>query len=64
MDRWAANASRLRQRIKAGLAEPISERERAQLEELRDVYVRRFGRQPDGRNMTKIVEGKQHGTAA
>jgi hypothetical protein len=28
-------------------AEPISERERAQLGELREAFVRRFGKQPD-----------------
>ncbi|WP_160317628.1 hypothetical protein [Arthrobacter sp. RIT-PI-e] len=39
----------LQRRIAAGKAEPISDRERAQLEELRQVYVRRFGKEPDAR---------------
>lgn len=33
----------LASRIAAGKAEPISERERDQLQELKDTYARRFG---------------------
>jgi hypothetical protein len=39
--------SSLQRRIAAGQAEPISDRERAQLQELREVYIRRFGTEPD-----------------
>jgi hypothetical protein len=42
-----SGANGLQQRIAKGKAEPISERERAQLQELRQAYVRRFGKQPD-----------------
>jgi hypothetical protein len=43
---WA-QVSSLQRRIAAGQAEPISDRERAQLQELREVYIRRFGTEPD-----------------
>ncbi len=36
----------LQERIAAGLADPISEREREQLEELRMIYIDRFGKDP------------------
>lgn len=37
----------LQKRIAAGEADPISDRERQQLEELRHVFIRRFGYEPD-----------------
>ncbi|MDP9696135.1 UNVERIFIED_ORG: hypothetical protein J2X79_003714 [Arthrobacter globiformis] len=43
----------LQRRIAAGKAEPISDRERAQLEELRQVYIRRFGKEPVARSASK-----------
>jgi hypothetical protein len=43
---WS-KVSSLQRRIAAGQAEPISDRERAQLQELREVYIRRFGTEPD-----------------
>ena len=45
--------SSLQRRIKAGEADPISDREREQLEEIRQVYIRRFGKEPDARVSTK-----------
>lgn len=36
----------LQERIAAGIADPISEREREQLEEMRMIYIDRFGRDP------------------
>ncbi|MGP6206237.1 hypothetical protein ACQVDU_14975 [Microbacterium sp. F2] len=48
-------ASSLQRRIAAGKAEPISDRERAQLQELRQVYVRRFGKEPDARPVAKTA---------
>ena len=41
------NRGSLRQRIAAGEADPISDRERAQLQELRQTYIRRFGVDPE-----------------
>lgn len=35
----------LQERIRLGLADPISDREREQLEEIRQVYIRRFGKE-------------------
>lgn len=37
----------LAERIAAGIADPISAREREQLAELREIYKRRFGEYPD-----------------
>ena len=48
-------AGSLQHRIAAGKAEPISDRERAQLQELRQVYVRRFGKDPDTRRVAKTA---------
>jgi hypothetical protein len=45
--------SDLQRRIAEGRAEPISDRERAQLREMREIYVRRFGREPDARPADK-----------
>jgi hypothetical protein len=39
-------AARFQARIAAGLADPISDLERHQLEEMRRIYVRRFGKEP------------------
>lgn len=36
----------LQERIAAGIADPISEREREQLEEMRMIYIDRFGSDP------------------
>lgn len=36
----------LQERIAAGIADPISEREREQLEEMRMIYIDRFGKDP------------------
>ncbi|SEB55435.1 hypothetical protein SAMN04489806_1089 [Paramicrobacterium humi] len=38
--------SGLQRRIAEGKAEPISELEREQLQQLRKIYVRRFGKEP------------------
>lgn len=43
----------LQRRIASGKAEPISERERAQLRELRNAYVNRFGKEPEGQSVSK-----------
>ncbi|WP_161804399.1 hypothetical protein [Microbacterium sp. GCS4] len=40
--------SGLQRRIDSGRAEPISDRERAQLQEIREIYIRRFGSDPFG----------------
>ena len=48
-------ASSLQRRIAAGKAEPISDRERAQLQELRQAYSRRFGKDPDARTVAKTA---------
>jgi hypothetical protein len=48
-----SGAGSLQRRIADGKAEPISDRERAQLQELRQAYVRRFGKQPDARPTAK-----------
>jgi hypothetical protein len=45
--------SDLQRRIAEGRAEPISDSERAQLREMREIYVRRFGREPDARPADK-----------
>ncbi|NQX18072.1 hypothetical protein [Rathayibacter sp. VKM Ac-2857] len=42
-------ANSLQRRIAAGQADPISDREREQLEELRRTFIRRFGEEPDDR---------------
>ncbi len=39
--------SALQRRILAGKADPISDREREQLAEIRDMYYRRFGKFPE-----------------
>jgi hypothetical protein len=36
----------LQQRIASGQADPISDYERARLEEIRQIYIRRFGEDP------------------
>jgi hypothetical protein len=43
----------LAQRIAEGKADPISDREREQLQEMRQAYVRRFGEEPDASSTTK-----------
>ncbi|QIS46513.1 hypothetical protein GW570_15160 (plasmid) [Clavibacter capsici] len=43
----------LQERIASGKAEPISERERAQLEELYRIYESRFGEQLDNKAASK-----------
>ncbi|MBF4570777.1 hypothetical protein ITJ57_18570 [Plantibacter sp. VKM Ac-2880] len=43
----------MQRRIAAGKAEPISDRERAQLKELRQVYMNRFGKEPGTRREAK-----------
>lgn len=48
-------ANSLQRRIAEGKAEPISDRERDQLEELRQTYIRRFGREPEARPVTKTA---------
>jgi hypothetical protein len=48
-------AGSLQRRIAAGKAEPISDREREQLQELRQAFVRRFGKEPDARPTAKTV---------
>lgn len=55
MVKMTKRASGLQRRIAAGKAEPISERERAQLQELREAYVRRFGKEPDARPAAKTA---------
>jgi hypothetical protein len=45
----------LQRRIAEGKADPISDRERAQLQEIRAIYVRRFGKDPDGRTIAKTA---------
>ncbi len=42
-----ANNASLQRRIAAGEADPISDRERAQLEEIRQIGIRRFGFDPE-----------------
>lgn len=49
------SAGSLQRRIAAGKAEPISDREREQLQELRQAFVRRFGKEPDARPPAKPV---------
>lgn len=54
--RWVASKSgSLQRRIAAGKADPISERERAQLQELRQTYIRTFGVDPDGNPASKTA---------
>ncbi|MCJ1703793.1 hypothetical protein MT351_08325 [Rathayibacter sp. VKM Ac-2926] len=48
-------ANSLQRRIAAGQADPISDREREQLEELRQTFVRRFGKDPDVRPTSKTA---------
>lgn len=47
MTRRINNRSSLQRRIKAGKADPISDYEREQLEEMRQVFIRRFGFDPE-----------------
>lgn len=42
-------------RIAAGKAEPISDLEREQLQQVREIYVRRFGKAPDTRPHTRLI---------
>lgn len=44
--RSSAGPQNLQERIAAGIADPISEREREQLEEMRMIYIDRFGSDP------------------
>lgn len=50
-----ADAGSLQRRIAAGEADPISERERAQLQELRETYIRRFGVDPEVSTVPKTA---------
>ncbi|WP_183420879.1 hypothetical protein [Microbacterium proteolyticum] len=47
----------LQRRIAAGEADPISdrERERAQLQEIRQTYIRRFGVDPEAQTVSKTA---------
>lgn len=48
-------SSSLQRRIAEGKAEPISELERDQLRQLRTIYIRRFGKEPDARKETRLI---------
>lgn len=48
-------SSSLQRRIAEGKAEPISELERAQLQQLRAIYVRRFGKAPDAPRESRLI---------
>ena len=45
----------LQRRIAAGEADPISDRERAQLQEIRQTYIRRFGVDPEAQTVSKTA---------
>lgn len=45
----------LQWRIATGQVEPISDRERAQLQELREAYIRRFGEVPDAPQLDRTA---------
>lgn len=47
--------SSLQRRIAEGKAEPISDLEREQLRQLRTIYVRRFGKEPDARKESRLI---------
>ncbi|MFB7252381.1 hypothetical protein [Microbacterium sp. NPDC056234] len=47
--------SSLQRRIAAGKAEPISDLEREQLRQLREIYVRRFGKDPDTQRDARLI---------
>lgn len=46
MKKLVPTLGNLQQRIASGQADPISDRERAQLEEIRALYIRRYGKDP------------------
>lgn len=48
-------SSSLQRRIAEGKAEPISDLERAQFQQLRDIYVRRFGKAPEARKRSRLT---------
>ncbi len=48
-------SSSLQRRIAEGKAEPISELEREQLQQLRAIYVRRFGKAPDAPRESRLI---------
>jgi hypothetical protein len=48
-------SSGLQRRIAEGKAEPISELERDQLRQLRAIYLRRFGKEPDALRGPRLI---------
>jgi hypothetical protein len=48
--------SSLQRRIDSGQAEPISDRERAQLQEIREIFIQRFGSDPSGEHDVSTTE--------
>ncbi|WP_404473444.1 hypothetical protein [Microbacterium aerolatum] len=48
-------SSSLQRRIAEGKAEPISDLEREQLQQLRAIYVRRFGKELDTREDARLT---------
>ncbi len=50
-----SNKGSLQRRIAAGEADPISDRERAQLQEIRQTYIRRFGVDPEAQTVSKTA---------
>lgn len=47
--------SGLQRRIAAGEADPISDLEREQYEQMEQVYLRRFGKKPESRREAKLT---------
>jgi hypothetical protein len=47
--------SDLQRRIAEGTADPISDLEREQYKQMQEIYVRRFGREPDVQREAKLT---------
>jgi 2-oxo-4-hydroxy-4-carboxy--5-ureidoimidazoline (OHCU) decarboxylase len=59
MSNFRKKAARLHERIRSGDADPISDREREQLEAIRTAYVRRFGEDPVSKRGPGLVRPGQ-----